>query len=94
MYSRGLARHLGETRSGCITKPKHQAMIAHSSLPNKDNFLRFVAAMAFDFSKIGCLSGQKYGESLGGPVSVCSFEKALSGGQLIEFGNPVRPVMN
>ena len=49
MSSRDLARRLGEKSSWCITKPEHQAMIAHSSLPNKNNFLRGAAAMTVDF---------------------------------------------
>ena len=36
----------------------------------------------------------KHGELPDDPVYVCSFEKALSAGQLIDFGEPVRPVMD
>ena len=79
MSSRDLALRLGEARSGRITKPKRQSMIAHSSLSNKDNFLRGAPAMVVDFSKFRYLSSKKYGEPLCEPVHVCGFEKTVSG---------------
>ena len=49
--------------------------------------------MRIDLSQLGNISGQKYGEQLSDPVCVCGFEKALSAGELIDFGDPLRPVM-
>ena len=50
--------------------------------------------MTVDFSKFGTISGKKYGEPLDDPVCVCGFEKALLARQLIDFGDPIRPVMD
>ena len=94
MSSRYLDLHLRETRSGRIIKPKRQAMIAHQSFLNKDYFPRGADSRVVDFSRFGCLSDQKYGESFDELVIVCSFQKTLSAGQLIEFGDPVRSVMD
>ena len=46
--------------------------------------------MSVDLSKFGIVSEKKYGGPLDDPVCVCGFEKALSAGQLIDFGDPVR----
>ena len=85
---------LDETCNGRIVNLVRQEMIAHQPLSNKDKSLRGVAKMAVDFSKLGCLSGQKYGEQLFEHVRVSGFEKILSVGQSIDFGDPVRPVMD
>ena len=40
-------------------------------------------------------SDRKFGELLGGEsIRICGFEKVLSTGQLIDFGDPARPVMD
>ena len=75
-------------------KSGRRVMIAHSMNLNKDCVLRGASAMTVDLSKFGSISGKKYEEPLGDPVCVCGFEKALSAGQLIDFGDPVRPVMD
>ena len=41
--------------------------------------------MPVDFSKLGYVFGQKYGETLGEPVCVYGFEKNLPAGKLIEL---------
>ena len=50
--------------------------------------------MKIDLSKLGSKSDKKHGEPLDYPVCVCRFDKALSAGQLIDFGGPVRPVID
>ena len=88
MSSRDIVRRLGETRSGGNTKPGRQTMIAHPSLPKKDNLLRDAAAMAVDFSKFDCLSSQNHGEPLCEPVCVCGFEKILFSWTIDRFWRP------
>ena len=43
---------------------------------------------------MGCIFGKKYGEPFVDPVRICSLEKALSAEQLIDLGDPIRPVMD
>ena len=50
--------------------------------------------MTVDLNKLGSISGKKYGEPLDDPVCVCSFEKVLLAEELIDFGDPVRPMMD
>ena len=50
--------------------------------------------MPADFSTFGSMSLQKYREPRGEPVCVRVFEKTLSAGKLIEFGDPVRSVID
>ena len=50
--------------------------------------------MAVDYSKLGTISGKRYGEPRDDPECVCGFEKVLSAGKLIEFGDRARPVMD
>ena len=69
-------------------------IVAHDISSYKDYVLRGAAAMAFDLSKFGTISEKKYGEPLDGPVCVCGFEKAFSAEQLIDFRDPVRPLMD
>ena len=81
-------------KQGHIIKPRCRVEIAHKSLHSKDNFFRGAAEIAVDFSEFGCFSDKNYGEPLGEPIKVCGFEKALSAGQLIDFGEPASPVMD
>ena len=69
-------------------------MVAHEVISDKDYVLRGATATAVDLSKFGTISGKKYGEPLDDSVCVCGFEKTLSTGQLIDFGDPVHPVMD
>ena len=69
-------------------------MVAHGMLLDKDYVLCDAAAMAVDLSKLGSISEKKYEEPLDDHVCVYSFEKALSAGQLIDFGDSVRPAMD
>ena len=69
-------------------------MVAHDVISDKDYVLHGAAAMIVEFSKFGSISGKKYEEPLVDPVCVCGFEKTLLAGQLIDFGDPVRPVMD
>ena len=94
MFSRDFDLCLRESRSGRIVKPGLQAMIVCQPLCIKDNVLRGAAMMTVDSIRFGCLSGLKYGESLVEPVCVCGFDMALSARYLIEFDDPVRPVMD
>ena len=50
--------------------------------------------MTVDVSKFGSISGKKYEKLLGDPVRVCKSEKVFSAGLLIDFGDPVRQVMD
>ena len=50
--------------------------------------------MPVDLSKLGTISGKKYGDPQDDPVCVCDFEKSLSARQVIDFGDPVRLVMD
>ena len=68
-------------RSGCYV------MVTHDTTSGQGCFLRGAEAMSVDLSKFGIISGKKYGELLDDPVCVCGFEKALSAGQLIDFGD-------
>ena len=68
-------------------------MVAHTTKLNKDCALRGALAMVIDVSKLGIISDTKYGEPLDDAVCVCGFEKSLSAGQLIDFGDTVRPEM-
>ena len=69
-------------------------MVSHDVISNNDYVLHGAAAMVVDSSKLGSISGKKCEEPLGDPVCVCSFKKALSAGQLIDFGDPVLPAMD
>ena len=89
----GVDRYSG-IKCGTIVRSARRVMIAHDTTSNKDCFFRGAAAMVVDISKLGSVSGKKYGEPLGDPVCVCSFEKAILAVQLIDFGDPVRPVMD
>ena len=64
-------------------------MVAHDTTSNKDYILRVAAAMAIDLSNFATISGKKCEEPLDDRVCVCGFEKALSAGQLIYFGDRV-----
>ena len=44
--------------------------------------------------QVGSISGKEYVEPFSDPICVCKFEKVLSAGQLIDFGEPARPVMD
>ena len=61
---------------------------------NKNRFLRGAAAMTIDLGQFDHVSDKGYGEPLSDPICVCRFEKAQPAGQLIDFGDQVRPVMD
>ena len=67
-------------------------MVAHDVITSMDYIFRGASAIVFDLSKFGSLSGKKYDGSFGDTVCVCCFEKALSDGQLIDFGDSACPV--
>ena len=92
MSSRDQAFREGDVQEGCIVKTEDSVMVAHDTTSNKDCVFRDAAAIAIDLSKLGSVSGKKYGEPLGDPICVCGFKKALSVGQLIDFGDPARRV--
>ena len=92
--SHNQASRKGGVQDGRIVKSWRHVMVAHDVISNKDYVLRDAAAMVDDFSKLGNISVKKYEAPLADPVGVCGFEKALSAGQLIYFGDPVRPVMD
>ena len=69
-------------------------MVAYDVISNKEYVLRGATAMVVDFSQFGSISRKRYGEPLGDLVCFCVFEKALLAGQLVDFGDPVHPVMN
>ena len=73
-------RRYSGVKSGRIVKSGRRAMIVHDTTSNKDYFLRGAAAGVIDLSKLGPVSGKKYGEPLDDPVCVCGFEKTLSTG--------------
>ena len=50
--------------------------------------------MTANLSKFGSLSGLKYEQTVSEIICACDFEKFLSADQLIDFGDPVRPVMD
>ena len=52
------------------------------------------AAIALDLRALGTISEKKHGEPLGDIVSVGGFDKDRSGGQLINFGDLPRQVMD
>ena len=62
-------------------------MNAHKSSCDKDSLFCGTRAMAVDLNKFGCLLNFKYGEATGELVCACGFEKTLSAGQLIDFGD-------
>ena len=69
-------------------------MIAHNSTSIEDCILRGASAMTTNLSKLGTISSKKHGEPLDDSLCVYGFEKVLSAGQFIDFGDPVRPVMD
>ena len=94
MSSRNFDLCLGESWGGRIARTGCQAMISHQPLSSRDNFYRGAAAMAIDYSKFSCLSGQKYEKSFDKSACYFGFEKTLSGGRICWLRNPVRPVMD
>ena len=70
-------RSYSGVQSDRIVESRRSVMIAHDATSNKDCFLRNAAAKAFNLSKLGSVSGNKYGAPLSDPVSVCGFERAL-----------------
>ena len=77
MSSRYSTSHKGEVQEGRIAKPMRRVMVGHDATSSKDRVLRAAAEMTVDLSKLGTISGKKYGEQLDEPVCVCGFEKAL-----------------
>ena len=69
-------------------------MVAHDKTLNKHYVLRGAEAMVVDLSKLDTISVKKYGEPLDDPECICGFEKTFSVVKLIEFVDPVRPVMD
>ena len=94
MFSYNEACHKNDVREGRFFESGRRVMVAHNTKLNKYCALRGASAMTVGLSKFGSISGMKYGEPLDDPVCVCGFEKALSAGQLIYFGDLVRPVMD
>ena len=81
-------------QSGRIVKLGSHVMIAYDTESNKDCFFRSAAAVAVDLSKLCFVSAKKYGKPLDDSVYICGFEKSLSAGQLIDFSDPIRSVMD
>ena len=92
MPSRDQACQKSDVQEGRIVKSVRRVNVAHQSTCNKDSFFRGETVIAVDFSSFDCLSEKEYGEPLDEPIFVCGFEKALSAGLLIDFGDPTRPV--
>ena len=90
MSSYNQAYRKGVVQDGRILKSGRHVMAAHNVTSDKDYVLCGATAMAVDLSKLGTISGKKYGEPLNDPVCVCGFEKDLSAGKLIDFSDSAR----
>ena len=80
-------------RNGCIVRLLCSALIAYESIWHEDKFYQAVILVAVDHTKLGVLSGLKYGTYSTKPVYVCGFENALSVGQQTDFGDFMYPVL-
>ena len=89
MSSHDQACRKSEVQEGCIVESRRGVMIVHQSSCNEYSFFRSAAVIALDFIKFGSFSEKKYGEPLDELICVYVFEKALSAGQMIDFGDPV-----
>ena len=94
MSSYNQACRKGDVQDRRIVNSGRRVMVAHDVPSDKEYVIRGAAAMAVGLRKFDIISGKKYGKPLDDLVCVCGFEKALLAGQLIDFGDPVRLVMN
>ena len=94
MSSRDVDLPMGEKQTVRIVKPERHAMTTHQPLCSMDNLIRSAAAIAVDFkNSTVCLVRSKE-SPLASFFFVCYFEKSLSVGILLNFGDTTRPVIN
>ena len=94
MSSYNQASQEGGVQEGQIVKSGRHVKVVHEVISSKDYVLHGAVTMVVDLSKFGTISGKKYEEPLGDPVSVCGSEKALSAGKLINFGDAIGLVLD
>ena len=71
-----------------------RVIVGYDETSNKYRVFRSSAAMTINLSWFCHVSGKGYGEPLSDPICICGFERALSAGKIINFGDLARPVMD